>query len=254
MRFWILTLNPGFFRGATDEGMIRIARQKGLLEVSVVAIRDFTDDRYGTTDDYPYGGGAGMVMKAQPILRANESVRRDAEAGGAAAAGESPRVLVTSPQGKPFTQAWARELALEREIVVLCGRYKGIDERVIPLLGAEEISIGDYVLSGGEPAAMVILDALARLIPGVLGDAESAEADSFSEPLLDAPVYTRPEEVAGQCVPDVLLSGDHERIRVWRRREALRRTWRRRPDLLLGRTLCKEDQKLLDEIKKEEGR
>jgi len=247
MRFSILTLNPGFFPGALDEGMIRVARQKGLLDVSVVAIRDFTDDRYGTTDDYPYGGGAGMVMKAEPILRANESVRR--EAGGG-----KPRALVTSPQGRVFTQSWARELALEGEIVVLCGRYKGIDERVIPLLGAEEISVGDYVLSGGEPAAIVILDAVARLIPGVLGDKESAEADSFSEPLLDAPVYTRPEDVEGRRVPDVLLSGDHERIRLWRRREAIRRTWHKRPDLLLGRTLCKEDQKLLDEIKEEEER
>ena len=247
MRFSILTLNPGFFSGALDEGMIRVARQKGLLEVSVVAIRDFTDDRYGTTDDYPYGGGAGMVMKAEPILRAHESARRDAGAG-------TPRVLVTSPQGKVLTQAWARELAAEPEIVVLCGRYKGIDERVIPLLGAEEISIGDYVLSGGEPAAIVVLDAVARLLPGVLGDAESAEADSFSEPLLDAPVYTRPEDVEGRRVPDVLLSGDHERIRLWRRREAIRRTWLRRPDLLLGRALCKEDEKLLDEIKKEEER
>jgi tRNA (guanine37-N1)-methyltransferase len=247
MRFSILTLNPGFFRGATDEGMIRIAREKGLLTVSVVPIRDFTVDRYGTTDDYPYGGGAGMVMKAEPILRAHQSVLRQAGAG-------KPRVLATSPQGRSFTQAWARELAQEREIVVLCGRYKGIDERVIPLLGAEEISIGDYVLSGGEPAAIVILDALTRLLPGVLGDAESAEADSFSEPLLDAPVYTRPEDVAGHRVPDVLLSGDHERVRVWRRREALRRTWLKRPDLLLGRALCKEDQELLDEIKKEEGR
>ncbi|HXL14865.1 MAG TPA: tRNA (guanosine(37)-N1)-methyltransferase TrmD [Methylomirabilota bacterium] len=245
MRFSILTLNPGFFPGALDEGMIRVARQKGLLDVSVVAIRDFTDDRYGTTDDYPYGGGAGMVMKAEPILRANESVRR--EAGGG-----KPRALVTSPQGRVFTQSWARELALEGEIVVLCGRYKGIDERVIPLLGAEEISVGDYVLSGGEPAVVVILDAVARLIPGVLGDKESAEADSFSEPLLDAPVYTRPEDVEGRRVPDVLLSGDHERIRLWRRREAIRRTWLKRPDLLLGRTLCKEDQKLLDEIKEEE--
>ena len=252
MRFSILTLNPGFFQGATEEGMIRIARQKGLLEVSIVAIRDFTNDRYGTTDDYPYGGGAGMVMKAEPILKANESVRRAAEEAGAGA--RKARVLVTSPQGAPFTQARARELCAEPEIVVLCGRYKGIDERVIPLLDAEEISIGDYVLSGGEPAAIVILDALARLIPGVLGDAESAEADSFSEPLLDAPVYTRPEDFGGQRVPEVLLSGDHERIRVWRRREAIRRTWIKRPDLLLGRTLCKEDQKLLDEVKKEEGR
>jgi tRNA (guanine37-N1)-methyltransferase len=248
MRFSILTLNPGFFRGAIDEGMIRVARQKGLLEVSVVAIRDFTEDRYGTTDDYPYGGGAGMVMKVEPILRAHESALRAVQAG-------TPRVLVTSPQGVPFTQARARELKLEREIVVLCGRYKGIDERVIPLLRAEEISIGDYVLSGGEPAAIVILDSVARLIPGVLGDAESAEADSFSEPLLDAPVYTRPEHVQGQSVPDVLLSGDHERIRLWRRREAMRRTWLKRPDLLLGRTLSKEAQKLLDEItKEEEGR
>ena len=249
MRFSILTLNPGFFRGALDEGMIRIAREKGLLEVAVVPIRDFTDDRYGTTDDYPYGGGAGMVMKAEPILRAYESVHR-----GAGAEATPPRALVTSPQGKVLTQAWARELSEEREIAVLCGRYKGIDERVIPLLNAEEISIGDYVLSGGEPAAIVILDALARLIPGVLGDAESAEADSFSEPLLDAPVYTRPEDFSGLRVPDVLLSGDHERVRVWRRREALRRTWLRRPDLLLGRKLSDEDQSLLNEIKKEGGR
>jgi tRNA (guanine37-N1)-methyltransferase len=246
MRFSILTLNPGFFRGALDEGMIRIARQKGLLDVVIVPIRDFTDDRYGTTDDYPYGGGAGMVMKAEPILRAHESVER-------AAGGERTRVLVTSPQGRAFTQERARELALEGGIEILCGRYKGIDERVIPLLNAEEISVGDYVISGGEPAAIVILDALARLLPGVLGDAESAEADSFSEPLLDAPVYTRPEDFRGQRVPDVLLSGDHERIRVWRRREALRRTWLKRPDLLLGRTLSKEDQSMLDAIK-EEGR
>jgi len=247
MRFSILTLNPGFFRGATDEGMIRVARQKGLLDVVVVPIRDFTVDRYGTTDDYPYGGGAGMVMKAEPILRAYQSVIRDA--------GEAkPRVLVTSPQGRVFTQAFARELKAEPAIVVLCGRYKGIDERVIPLLGAEEISIGDYVLSGGEPAAITILDAVARLLPGVLGDAESAEADSFSEPLLDAPVYTRPEDAEGHRVPDVLLSGDHEKIRLWRRREAIRRTWNKRPDLLLGRTLSPEDRRLLDEIKKEEER
>src|SRR5437867_2656197 len=246
MHLSILTLNPGFFPGALDEGMIRIARQKGLLDVSIVAIRDFTTDRYGTADDYPYGGGAGMVMKVEPILRAYESVCR--------AAGAPPRVLATSPQGRRFTQDWARDLAREASIAVLCGRYRGIDERVIPLLAAEEISIGDYVLSGGEPAALVILDALARLIPGVLGDAESAEADSFSEPLLDAPVYTRPEDIESRRVPDVLLSGDHERIRIWRRREALRRTWLKRPDLLLGRKLSDEDQSLLDEIKKEEGR
>ena len=247
MRFSILTLNPGFFRGAIDEGMVRVARQKGLLEVLVVPIRDFTVDRYGTTDDYPYGGGAGMVMKAEPILRAYESVVRDAGE-------QKPRVLVTSPQGRVFTQAFAEELAREPSIAVLCGRYKGIDERVLPRMAAEEISIGDYVLSGGEPAAITILDAVSRLLPGVLGDAESAEADSFSEPLLDAPVYTRPEDVEGHRVPDILLSGDHEKIRLWRRREAIRRTWTKRPDLLLGRTLNPEDRRLLDEIKKEEER
>jgi tRNA (guanine37-N1)-methyltransferase len=245
MRISILTLNPGFFAGALGEGMIRIAREKRILDVETVAIRDFTTDRYGTTDDYPYGGGAGMVMKPEPIVRAFAGVRE--RAGGAAV-----RILVTSPQGRPFTQAWARELSQEPHVAVVCGRYKGIDERVIGLLGAEEISIGDFVLSGGEPAALVILDAIARLLPGVLGDAESAEADSFSEPLLDAPVYTRPERFEGMGVPEALLSGHHEQIRLWRRREALRRTLTRRPDLLRGRPLSDEDQRLLEEIEKEE--
>jgi len=247
MRFSILTLNPGFFSGALDEGMLRIAREKGILNVNLVPIRAFAIDRYGTTDDYPYGGGAGMVMKVEPILAAFEDVKRSA-------AGEKPCALVTSPQGRRFTQSWARELALMPEVAIVCGRYKGIDERVIPLLGAEEISIGDYVLSGGEPAALVVLDALSRLLPGVLGDAESAEADSFSEPLLDAPMYTRPEEFDGMRVPEVLLSGNHERIRMWRRREAIRRTQLRRPDLLDGRTLSDEDKRLFNEIKKEELR
>jgi tRNA (guanine37-N1)-methyltransferase len=245
MRISILTLNPGFFSSPLGEGMIRIAREKGILEVELVPIREFTTDRYGTADDSPYGGGAGMVMKVEPILRAFRSVE-----GGPAGA---PRALVTSPQGRPFTQEWARELKDEAHVAVVCGRYKGIDERVIPLLGAEEISIGDFVLSGGEPAALVLVDALARLLPGVLGDAESAEADSFSEPLLDAPVYTRPEQFEGRGVPEVLLSGHHEQIRVWRRREAIRRTLKRRPELLRGRTLSDEDRRLLREIQKEEG-
>jgi tRNA (guanine37-N1)-methyltransferase len=244
MRISILTLNPGFFSGALDEGMVRIARQKGLLEVSLVAIREFTTDRYGTTDDYPYGGGAGMVMKVEPILAAAASVRSAIEG--------PPRFLVTTPQGRALTQEWLRELALEGHVAVVCGRYKGIDERVIPLLNAEEMSIGDYVLSGGEPAAMVLLDAVTRLLPGVLGDAESAEADSFSEPLLEAPVYTRPEVVDGLAVPEVLIGGNHERIRLWKRREALRRTLRRRPDLLRDRSLNAEDRSLLDSIQNEE--
>lgn len=245
MRISILTLNPGFFPGALGEGMIRIAREKGILEVVTVPIRDFTTDRYGTADDYPYGGGAGMVMKVEPIVRAFATVRERE--------GAPPRVLVTTPQGRLFTQAWARELAGETHVAIVCGRYKGIDERVIPLLGAEEISIGDFVLSGGEAAALVVVDAVARLLPGVLGDAESAEADSFSEPLLDAPVYTRPERFEDLAVPDVLLSGHHEQIRLWRRREAIRRTLWRRPELLSGRALSDEDQRLLRDIQEEEG-
>ena len=244
MRFTILTLNPGFFAGALDEGMIRIAREKGIVEVALVAIRDFATDRYGTTDDYPYGGGAGMVMKVDTIVGAYESVRD-------AVPDARPRVLVTSPQGRTLTQDMVRELAREPHLVVVCGRYKGIDERVVPLLKAEEISIGDYVLSGGESAALVLLDAVARLQEGVLGHAESAEADSFSEALLDAPVYTRPEEFRGHRVPDILLSGNHEQIRRWRRREALRRTLARRPDLLEGRALSAEDRKVLNQVDKE---
>ena len=246
MRVSILTLNPGFFGGPLDEGMIRVARQKGHLEVVLVPIRAFAADRYGTTDDAPYGGGAGMVMKAEPILAAFESARE-------AAPEARPRVLVTSPQGRALDQALARELAAERHLVLVCGRYKGIDERAIPLLGAEEISIGDYVLSGGEPAALVIVDAVARLQPGVLGDAESAETDSFSEALLAAPVYTRPEEVRGLRVPDALLRGNHEEIRLWRRREAIRRTRTRRPDIVRGRALSDEDRRLLGEIEREGG-
>jgi tRNA (guanine37-N1)-methyltransferase len=246
VRISILTLNPGFFEGPLGEGMIRIAREKGIVDVAVISIRDFAADRYGTTDDTPYGGGAGMVMKADTIVGAHESALKRAS-------GLQTRTLVTTPQGRPFTQGWARDLKGEEHLVLVCGRYKGIDERAIPLLKAEEISIGDYVLSGGEAAALVIVDALARLQPGVLGDSESAEADSFSEALLDAPVYTRPEEFRGHRVPDILLSGNHEQIRRWRRREALRRTRERRPDLLSGRTLSEEDRKLLNEIEEEAG-
>jgi tRNA (guanine37-N1)-methyltransferase len=246
VRVTILSLNPDFFGGPLGEGMIRIALQKGIVEVGLVPIRDFATDRYGTTDDYPYGGGAGMVMKVEPIVAAFESVRESVP-------GAPPRVLVTSPQGRTLTQEWVRELAAEKHLLLVCGRYRGIDERVIELLGAEEISVGDYVLSGGEPAALVLLDAVARLQPGVLGDAESAQSDSFSEALLDAPLYTRPEEYRGHVVPEVLLGGNHEQIRVWRRREALRRTLGKRPDVLEGRPLNAEDRKLLDDIKREAG-
>ena len=244
MRVSIVTLNPGFFGGALDEGMIRVAREKGALEVVLVPIRAFTSDRYGTTDDYPYGGGAGMVMKPEPIVAAHESVVRAAPAA-------PPRTLITTPQGRALTQEWVRELAQEKHLAVVCGRYRGIDERAVEVLGGEEFSIGDYVLSGGEPAALVLLDAVSRLQPGVLGDAESAEADSFSEALLDAPVYTRPDEFRGLPVPEVLRSGNHEMIRRWRRREAIRRTLARRPDIVRGRSWSAEDRKLMDEMEKE---
>jgi len=245
VRVSILTLNPGSFSGALDEGMIRIAREKGILEVALVAIRDFATDRYGTTDDYPYGGGAGMVMKVDTLVGAFESVRH-------AVPGERPRVLVTSPQGRTLDQSWVRELAQEPHLVIVCGRYLGIDERAVELLEGEEISIGDYVLSGGEPAALVLVDAVARLQPGVLGDEDSARADAFSEALLAAPVYTRPDSFQGLAVPEILKGGNHEEIRLWRRREALRRTLERRPDLLRGRPLSDEDRSLLEAIKKEE--
>jgi len=239
-------LNPGFFEGPLGEGMIRIAREKGLVDTAIIPIRDFATDRYGTTDDTPYGGGAGMVMKVDTIVAAHGHALKLAQ-------GLTARTLVTTPQGRTLTQDWARELAGGEHLVLVCGRYKGIDERAIWALQAEEVSIGDYVLSGGEPAALVILDALARLQPGVLGDAESAEADSFSEALLDAPVYTRPDDFRGQKVPEVLLRGNHEEIRRWRRREALRRTRERRPDLLSGRNMSEEDRKLLNEIEEEAG-
>jgi tRNA (guanine37-N1)-methyltransferase len=246
VRVSIVTLNPGFFSGALEEGMIRIAREKGILDAVLVGIRDFATDRYGTTDDYPYGGGAGMVMKVDTMVAAVESVRN-------AVPETPPRVLVTSPQGRPLDQGWVRELAREPHLAVVCGRYLGIDERAIEALGAEEISVGDYVLSGGEPAALVILDAVARLQPGVLGDEDSARSDAFSEALLAAPVYTRPDSFRGLSVPEVLKGGNHEEIRLWRRREALRRTLERRPDLLRGRPLADEDRSLLEAIQKEEA-
>jgi len=241
VRISILTLNPGFFEGPLDEGMIRIAREKGIVDVAVIPIRDFAADRYGTTDDTPYGGGAGMVMKADTIVGAHESALKRAS-------GLKTRTLVTTPQGRPFTQGWARELRDEEHLVLVCGRYKGIDERAIPLLKAEEISIGDYVLTGGELPALVIIDAVVRLIPGVLGDPESAREDSFADSLLDYPHYTRPAEVRGLTVPDILLSGNHEAIRLWRRKEALRNTYLKRPDLLRDRVLNEEDRRLLDDI------
>ncbi len=213
------------------------ARERGLIEIGVHDLRDFTTDRHRQVDDVSYGGGPGMVMKPEPFFAAVEALRPQG--------GPPPRILLTSPQGRRFDQRAAERLAGEAHLIVLCGRYEGVDERVAAGLGAEEFSIGDYVLTGGELAAMVIVDATARLVPGVVGDERSVAADSFTSGLLDYPHYTRPAEFRGLRVPEVLLSGHHEKIRRWRRREQLRRTLARRPDLLGWESLTEEDRALL---------
>jgi tRNA (guanine37-N1)-methyltransferase len=222
---------------ALEVSLLGRARERGLLEVRVWNLRDFTADRHRQVDDVPYGGGPGMVMKPEPFFAAVEAIT--AEAGG------RPRVLLTSPQGRRFDQRYAEELTRERHLALLCGRYEGVDERVAQGLPAEEVSIGDYVLNGGELPAMVIVEAVARLLPGVVGDQGSVAADSFTSGLLDHPHYTRPATFRGMAVPEVLLSGHHEAIRRWRRREQLRRTLARRPDLIAWDRLSDEDRALL---------
>jgi len=247
MRCDVITLFPDMITPVVGSSMLKRAQEKGLLHVTVHNLRDHTLDKHRVADDVPYGGGAGMVMKAEPILRAVEHVR-----GQYAEQGQSIRVLFPSPHGKPFTQAYAKELAEEsRPLVLLCGHYEGIDERVRLALEPEELSVGDYVLTGGELAALVVIDAAARLVPGVLGDPESIVEESFSESLLEYPHYTRPADVRGMTVPEVLVSGHHEAIRLWRRKEALRATYRRRPDLLSRRVFTGEDRQLLDDIIRE---
>lgn len=246
MQCEILTLFPDLVQPVLGQSMVKRAQEKGALSVTVRNLRDFTQDRHQVADDAPYGGGAGMVMKAEPFFRAVDALQREC--------GPSTplRLIMPSPQGRPFSQALAGNLARERRpIVFLCGHYEGIDERVRLGLEPEEISIGDYVLTGGELPAMVMIDAAIRLIPGVLGDPESAQADSFVDSLLDYPHYTRPAEVRGLRVPEVLVSGDHEAVRRWRRRESLRNTYLKRPDLLRDRELSAEDRELLNEISRE---
>jgi tRNA (guanine37-N1)-methyltransferase len=252
LRCDVITLFPDLVQPVLGQSMLKRAQEKGLLEARVHNLRDYTEGRHQVADDTPYGGGAGMVMKAEPVFRAVETLRREY---GEARAGTQLRLLLPSPQGRPFTQRFAEALRDEpRRIVFLCGHYEGIDERVRIGLNPEEVSIGDYVLTGGELSALVMIDATVRLIPGVLGDPESAERDSFTESLLDHPHYTRPAELRGLAVPEILLSGDHETIRLWRRKEALRNTYRKRPDLLRDRELSGEDRRLLKEIEQEEPR
>lgn len=229
MKFHILTLFPEMFSGVLSLGVTGRAVENGILKVSLYNIRDYATDRHGTVDDAPYGGGAGMVMKVEPIARCLDAVRQTAP---------EARLLLASPGGKKFDQSMAAELATESEIIILCGRYEGIDERVRELFSATEFSIGDYVLTGGEIAAMTVVDSVARLVPGVLGSAESAGEESFSDGLLEYPQYTRPAEFRGLTVPDMLLSGNHSEIARWRREKSLHKTKMIRPDLvtLKGKT------------------
>jgi tRNA (guanine37-N1)-methyltransferase len=223
MKFHILTLFPEMFAGVLSLGVTGRAVESGILDVELYNIRDYATDKHHSVDDAPYGGGAGMVMKVEPIAGCIEAVRKTAP---------NARLLLASPGGKPFDQSMAAELAAEGEIIILCGRYEGIDERIKELFSATEFSIGDYVMTGGEIAAMAVVDTVARLIPGVLGSDESAGEESFSDGLLEYPQYTRPPEFRGLKVPDMLLSGNHGEIARWRREKSLQKTKTVRPDLL----------------------
>lgn len=241
MHFDIHTLFPGMFQGPLSESILKRAQEQGLLSITLHNIRDATSDKHHVVDDYPYGGGAGMVMKPDPLFASVEATYQ----GGP--------IILLSPQGRLFTQQIARELSQEARLTLICGHYEGIDERVRQHLVTDELSIGDYVLTGGELPAMVVVDAVSRLLPGVLGGEESILEESHSSGLLEYPHYTRPPDYRGWRIPDVLLSGNHAEIAKWRRKESLRRTRERRPDLFAKLDLSsKEDMKLLRELEIEE--
>jgi tRNA (guanine37-N1)-methyltransferase len=242
MHFHILTIFPEFFASPLKESMIKKAQEKGKVRMDVVDVRDFTKDKHRTVDDAPFGGGPGMVMMVEPLYEAINSV---------AGKTDKERIVLTSPQGKRFDQNKAKELSCWDHLILVCGHYKGIDERIKSLFPLEEVSVGDYVLSGGEFAALVILDAVTRLIPGVIGKFESAQTDSFYGAMLGHPQYTRPSEFRGLKVPEVLLSGDHQKIKQWRKKKALEETLDKRPDLLKTTSLSEEDRTLIEQIKKE---
>ncbi len=243
MRFDVITLFPDLVDQALRFGVTGRAREQRLMRLVLWNPRDFARDRHRTVDDRPYGGGPGMVMKVQPL--------RDAIQAARAAAAEGTPVIYLSPQGRRLDQAAVMQFARMAGLILVAGRYEGIDQRLLESEIDAEWSIGDYVLSGGELAALVVIDAITRLLPGVLGDAESAQQDSYADGLLDHPHYTRPEEIDGRRVPEVLLSGDHQAIARWRRKQALGRTWLKRPDLLAKRKLTVEEQALLEEFKRE---
>ena len=243
IRFDAITLFPEMFAAVTQSGITSRALEKGLWQFNAWNPRDFTTDNYRTIDDRPYGGGPGMVMLAEPLEKAIAAVKA---AGGG-------RVIYLSPQGARLDHKKVMSLAAEPALTLLCGRYEGIDERLIEKCVDEEVSVGDYVLSGGELAAMVLVDAVVRQLPGALGDGQSAVEESFAAGLLDCPQYTRPEVWSGEKVPDVLMSGHHEWIRRWRLKQSLARSWKRRPDLVAGRDLTGEEQTLLEEFRREAG-
>jgi len=245
MRIDIITLFPSMFRGPFDESIIKRARKKGILEINLHNLREFTNDRYRTVDDVPYGGGAGMVMKPEPLFRAVEKVKEEKSS--------SSKVILLSPQGQPFTQEKAKELARGEGLIFICGHYEGVDERVREHLIDEELSLGDFVLTGGELAAMVIVDAIARMLPEVLGCQDSIREDSFYQTLLDYPHYTRPSEFRGWKVPGVLISGNHQKIREWRKKKKLENTFKKRPDLLKTIKLSREEEEMLEQIKRTES-
>jgi tRNA (guanine37-N1)-methyltransferase len=245
MIFDILTIFPEIFRSPLSESLIKKALDKGILQVRIWNLRDFTTDKHRTTDDYPYGGGAGMVMKADPIFRAVEEIRTS---------NPEARTLLLTPQGERFHQGLARGLSEQKHWILICGRYEGLDERVRLGVVDREISIGDYVLNGGEIPALVFLEVISRYVPGFLGSEQSVEEETFSDGLLEYPQYTRPPVIRGMEVPEVLLSGNHAEIKRWRRRESLKRTYLRRPDLLEKADLSEEDLEYLAELKSQKVR
>jgi tRNA (guanine37-N1)-methyltransferase len=241
MRIDIVTTFPEMITPVLEQSIIKRARERNLVDIRVINLRDYTHDRHKTTDDMPYGGGGGMVMKIEPIALALEDLTQNAEASA-----PKPRIVLTDPRGRTFTQEIAREWAQEAHLIFLCGHYEGVDERVRQYLVTDEISIGDYILTGGELPALVITDALTRLQPGALGDEQAPDKDTFSENLLEYPHYTRPRDFRGMVVPDILLCGHHAQIMRWRRWHQLHATRQRRPDLFEALNLSKEDRALLE--------
>ncbi|SDD95335.1 tRNA (guanine37-N1)-methyltransferase [Paenibacillus sp. UNCCL117] len=244
MRIDVLTLFPAMFDGVFHSSILGKAQEKGLVELNTVNFRDYANNKHNTVDDYPYGGGGGMVLKAEPIFSAVEDIRPADEQA-------KPRVILMCPQGEPFSQKKAEELSGERHLIFVCGHYEGYDERIREYLVTDELSIGDYVLTGGELPAMVVIDSVVRLLPGVLGNETSAVTDSFSTGLLEYPHYTRPAKFRDWDVPEVLISGNHAHIDQWRRKQSLYRTWRKRPDLLEQVELTAQDRKWLAEFERE---